>query len=55
MLSRAHDDKIFFYFSDDPAQSQDLYENEEHNCLHLKGQMLYMKDWDQIIFLGMPL
>ncbi|XP_063398615.1 soluble guanylate cyclase 88E-like isoform X2 [Mytilus trossulus] len=36
------------------AQSDDFLEDDDGKCLHLKGQMLYMKEWDQIIFLGIP-
>ncbi|XP_067655948.1 soluble guanylate cyclase 88E-like [Haliotis asinina] len=28
---------------------------EDSNCLHLKGQMMYMCEWDCIMFLGTPI
>lgn len=29
--------------------------DEDSHCLHLKGQMMYMCEWDCIMFLGTPM
>ena len=37
------------------SDKQELDEQDEGYALHLKGQMMYMSQWQSIIFLGTPM